>query len=79
MPRPARHLRYHIHIFHSKDDAGFIADVPDLKYCSAFGDTPEEAVREVQIAMKLWIEAAKERRKRVPKPRHGHENSASAS
>jgi len=49
---------YHINIFYSKDDECFIADIPDLRYCSAFGDTPEEALSEVMIAKKLWIESA---------------------
>jgi predicted RNase H-like HicB family nuclease len=62
--------KYHINIFFSKDDAGFIADVPDLKGCSAFGKTPELALREVQVAMKLWLKAAKSIRKPVPKPRY---------
>ena len=30
---------YHINIFYSKRDAGYIADIPDLKECPAFGDT----------------------------------------
>jgi predicted RNase H-like HicB family nuclease len=38
---------YHINIFYSEEDEGYIADIPDLKYCSAFGSTVEEAVREV--------------------------------
>lgn len=62
--------KYHINVFYSKEDGGYIADVPDLKYCSAFGDTPEDAVREVRTAIKLWIEAAKARKKPVPKPRY---------
>ena len=41
---------YHINVFYSKDDEGYIADIPDLKFCSAFGATPEEAVHEVEIA-----------------------------
>jgi predicted RNase H-like HicB family nuclease len=28
---------YHINIFYSEEDKGYIADIPDLKYCSAFG------------------------------------------
>jgi len=49
---------YHINIFYSEEDEGYIADIPDLKFCSAFGETPEEALREVQIAKAAWIEAA---------------------
>ena len=36
---------YHINIFYSEEDEGYIADVPDLKQCSAFGSTPEEALQ----------------------------------
>ena len=62
--------KYHINVFFSTDDKGFIADVPDLKYCSAFGETPEKALREVMIAMRLWLETAKAAGKRIPKPRY---------
>ena len=41
---------YHINLFYSDEDGGHIADVLDLKPCSAFGPTPEEALREVQNA-----------------------------
>ncbi len=57
---------YHINIFYSKEDKGYIADIPDLKYCSAFGNTQEEALREVLTAKKEWIEAAKTAGKPVP-------------
>jgi hypothetical protein len=33
---------YHINIFYSDEDEGYIADIPDLKFCSAFGYTQEE-------------------------------------
>ncbi|MBY0112006.1 MAG: type II toxin-antitoxin system HicB family antitoxin [Phycisphaerales bacterium] len=62
--------KYHINVFFSTEDKGFIADVPDLKYCSAFGETPEKALREVMIAMRLWLETAKAAGKRIPKPRY---------
>ena len=41
---------YHINVFYSEEDEGYLADIPDFKFCSAFGKTPEEAVHEVQIA-----------------------------
>ena len=50
---------YHINVFYSDDDECYIADIPDLKFCSAFGSTPEEAVREVEIAKTAWLEAAR--------------------
>ena len=48
---------YHINIFYSSEDGGYIADVPDLQACSAFGSTPEEALRQVQIAKTAWLKA----------------------
>ncbi len=41
---------YHINIFYSEEDEGYIADIPDLDCCSAFGNTPEEALAEVEKA-----------------------------
>ena len=40
---------YHINIFYSEEDDAYIADIPDLKYCSAHGTTPEEALAEVLL------------------------------
>ena len=61
---------YHINIFYTEADEGYIADIPDLKFCSAFGDTPEEALREVQIAKAAWLEAACAEGKPIPLPRY---------
>jgi len=59
---------YHINIFYSEEDEGYIADIPDLVACSAFGATPEEALREVEVARAAWIEAAKAEGRAVPEP-----------
>jgi len=61
---------YHINIFYSEEDEGYIADVPDLRFCSAFGETPEEALKEVLIAKANWLEAARSEGKPVPLPRY---------
>lgn len=61
---------YHINIFYSEDDGGYIADIPDLEACSAFGDSPDEALHEVQKAKSLWIEAAKLEGKPIPPPKY---------
>lgn len=61
---------YHINIFYSEEDEGYIADVPDLKHCSAFGTTPEEALQEVIIAKEAWLKAAKKGRKPIPPPQY---------
>jgi predicted RNase H-like HicB family nuclease len=59
---------YHINVFYSEEDEGYIADIPDLHHCSAFGTTPEEALREVLTAKQAWLEAAKASGKPIPDP-----------
>jgi predicted RNase H-like HicB family nuclease len=61
---------YLINIFYSEEDEGYIADIPDLFACSAFGKTPEEALRQVQIAKATWIEAALAEGIPVPPPKY---------
>jgi predicted RNase H-like HicB family nuclease len=61
---------YHINIFYSNQDEGYIADIPALKYCCAFGETPESALQEVQIAKTAWLEAAKAAGKPIPEPKY---------
>lgn len=61
---------YHINIFHSQADGGYIADIPDLEACSAFGSTAEEALREVQKAKTAWMKAARKEHKPVPRPKY---------
>jgi predicted RNase H-like HicB family nuclease len=61
---------YHINIFHSEEDDGYIADIPDLDACSAFGHTPDEALVQVQRAKRAWLRAAKAEGKPIPRPRY---------
>ena len=61
---------YHINIFYSDEDGGYIADVPDLESCSAFGITAEAALAEVERAKTAWLAAAREAGKPIPEPRY---------
>lgn len=61
---------YHINIFYSDDDGGYIADIPDLRNCSAFGETPDEALRQVMVAQKLWLDEARHSNLPIPKPQY---------
>ena len=61
---------YHINIFYSDEDGGYIADIPDLTSCSAFGATAADALREVEIAKEAWLTAAKATGKPIPAPRY---------
>jgi predicted RNase H-like HicB family nuclease len=61
---------YHINIFYSEEDSGYIADIPDLESCSAFGITPEKALAEVEQAKQTWLEVARQSGKPIPPPRY---------
>ena len=61
---------YHINIFYSEEDGGYIADIPDLESCSAFGNTPDEALQQVEIAKIAWLEAARAEGKPIPQPKY---------
>jgi len=61
---------YDAHIFYSDEDAGYIADIPDLEFCSAFGLTPESALAELTRAKEAWLAAARAASKPIPAPRH---------
>ncbi len=59
---------YTVEVFWSDEDKGFIAFVHELEGCSAVGETRETALREVETAIELWIEAAKEIGRPIPLP-----------
>jgi len=60
--------KYAIEIFYSDADEGYIALVPELPGCSAFGETEEAALYEVKIAINLWLETAKNEGRHIPRP-----------
>ncbi len=61
---------YSINLVWSNDDDCWIADVPDLKHCSAHGETPSEAVANVQDAIVGWLETARDLGIPIPEPRY---------
>jgi predicted RNase H-like HicB family nuclease len=62
--------RYHINLFWSAEDSCWMADVPDLRPCSAHGDTPAQALANINDAITGWIEVATERGFPIPQPRY---------
>ena len=60
--------KYAIEIFYSDEDEGFIAVVPELAGCCAFGETEEEALSEVKVAIGLWLDTAREEGREIPEP-----------
>jgi predicted RNase H-like HicB family nuclease len=61
---------YHINVFYSDEDGCYIADIPDLEACSAFGSSPEEALAEVEQARDAWLAAARDAGRPIPSPRY---------
>jgi len=60
--------RYAIEIFYSAEDEGYIAVVPELPGCSAFGASEEESLEQVKTAMALWLATARKEGRKIPKP-----------
>ena len=52
----------------AEDGGGFSAVVPDLPGCMSDGETPEEAIVNVQDAIAVWIEAASDLGRTIPRP-----------
>lgn len=61
---------YHINVFYSEEDAAYVADIPDLEACSAFGSTAEQALAEVEQAKQVWLAAARDAGRPIPEPRY---------
>jgi len=60
-------------VFYSREDNGWIAVIPELPGCSAFGKSPEQAIKELGVARELWVGAAREEKRQVPEPLAGKE------
>ena len=52
----------------AEDGGGFAAIVPDLPGCMSDGETPQEAIANVEDAIRAWIEAARDLGRAVPRP-----------
>jgi predicted RNase H-like HicB family nuclease len=71
--------RYHINLFWSDEDGCWIADVPDLRYCSSHGDTRAEALANIEDAMRGWLEVARDEGLPIPEPRYRPPATAKAA
>ncbi|MCC6543041.1 MAG: type II toxin-antitoxin system HicB family antitoxin [Nitrospirae bacterium] len=61
--------RYKVIIYWSKEDEAFIAEAPELPGCAADGATYQEALANVEVIIKEWIETAKELGRPIPEPK----------
>jgi len=61
--------KYEVIIYRSDEDRAFIAEVPELPGCAADGRTYREALANVEVIIKEWIETAKELGRPIPAPK----------
>ena len=61
-------MKYRVQVEFSPEDEGFVATMPELPGCSAFGDTIEAAVREIRVAAEAWLETARDLARPIPEP-----------
>ena len=61
--------KYEIILYWSEEDQAVVAEVPELPGCAAHGDTHETALKNVNEAVQLWIDTAKEFGDPVPEPK----------
>jgi len=61
--------KYEVIIYWSQEDQAFIAEVPELPGCAADGKTYHEALANVEVIIREWIETAQELGRSIPVPR----------
>ena len=64
-------FKYEIIIYWSREDEAFIAGVPELPGCAADGGTYQEALDNVQVTIREWIETATDLGREIPEPMGG--------
>jgi predicted RNase H-like HicB family nuclease len=62
-------LKYEVILYWSNDDQAFIAEMPELPGCAADGPTMADALANVQIIARKWLDTARELGRAIPEPR----------
>ena len=65
----AESLRYEVIIYWSAEDDAFVAEMPELAGCAADGPTPQEALANIEVVAREWIETARELGRTIPVPK----------
>lgn len=61
--------KYEVILYWSNVDGSFVAEVPELPGCMAHGDTQEAALKNINLAIELWIDTAREFGDPIPQPK----------
>ena len=62
-------IKYEVILYWSEEDQAFIAEVPELPGCMADGKTYQDALANVEVIAKEWIETAHEMGRKIPEPK----------
>ena len=62
-------FKYEVILYWSNVDGSFVAEVPELPGCMAHGDTQEAALKNINLAIELWIDTAREFGDPIPQPK----------
>jgi predicted RNase H-like HicB family nuclease len=62
-------IKYEVILYWSDEDDAFIAEVPELPGCMADGQTYQEAIENVEIVIREWIDTARELGRHIPQPK----------
>ncbi|MHB9093711.1 MAG: type II toxin-antitoxin system HicB family antitoxin [Eubacteriales bacterium] len=65
-----KNLKYSVKLapISEEDGGGWLAEIPELKGCMSDGETPEEALKNVDEAKIAWISTALKRGQSIPLP-----------
>jgi antitoxin HicB len=56
----------------AEEGGGYLAEFPDVAGCYGDGETPEEAIREAELALESWLKTAQEFKDHVPEPKENY-------
>ena len=62
-------IKYEVIIYWSEDDKAYLAEVPELPGCMADGATYQDALNNVEVIIREWIETAHELGEDIPEPK----------
>lgn len=60
--------RYEVISYWNAEDAAFLAEVPELPGCAADGATYQDALANVEVIIREWVETAREENRPTPEP-----------
>ena len=61
--------KYEVVLCWSDEDGAYVAEAPELPGCMAHGDTQQAALSNINDAISLWLDTAREFGDPIPEPK----------